>query len=657
MDRNQIFATIDQIVSTLDDVSDSVPIRFDDTSFKAYGLTSLQQMELAVLVEDEFGIKISDSDAFAATSVVRLVDLIERKVAPAAEKPVPRNLLREIHATLLGTDSGITFLDPDAGDVTISYRGFLRMSAWLGQKLPMGEPDRPRTLVIAASNPLPTLLAFFAALGLGARPLIIPGPKALGGVAPFVERMTHTLSRFPGYCALALEHGLISDEVRLPDVPVIPLSPVSTDYGESDVDAIVAELSAGGDDVAFLQMTSASTGAGKLVAISHANACANLTALGEGLAFGPGDRIGSWLPLYHDMGLVGTTLCGFFHGLPLGIMKPTDFIRRPYRWLDMLSRLGSTITAAPNFGYDYAARTVSDRQIKDIDLSRLRCAVIGAEPIRLATLRGFVDRFAPCGLRAEVLTCSYGMAEATLGTAMLRPGNAPRYLLVDVAKVDIGAPVRILGGGELGSGTAADDEGPGVAVFSNGPALPAITIELVDEDGAPLSGDGVLGEFALRGPSVSVGYFDSVTAAPVSFADGVFRTGDLGFVQDGDVFILERSKHVIIRNGQNFLASLLEARIAQLLDRPEHELIVLDTDVRDPRSHIIAVVENFAGVAQLTTEQKAALRDLDLPIDAVLFSRKRIIPRTTSGKKKYHETRRRLAARIRPGSQEIRLKE
>src|SRR5262249_36328250 len=162
------------------------------------------------------------------------------------------------------------------------------------------------------------------------------------------------------------------------------------------------------DDVAFLQMTSASTGDSKLVSISHGNACANLRALHRALGAGADERVVSWLPLHHDMGLVGTALFSFFFGYDLHIMKPSEFIMRPHRWLAAMSRSRCTMTAAPNFGYEYAQRMVSDRDLAGTDLSTLRTAVVGAEPIRHETLRDFCARLHRYGLRGDVFVPAYG---------------------------------------------------------------------------------------------------------------------------------------------------------------------------------------------------------------------------------------------------------
>ncbi|MEU1817803.1 AMP-binding protein [Streptomyces roseifaciens] len=544
------------------------------------------------------------------------------------------NLLDAVRDAVRGADPdhGIRFLTPGEPDVAMPYGTFLRTSAWLGRRMP-----EDTAVVIAANDPLPTLLAFFGALWAGGRPLILPSPRALGGEEPFRRHVERTLKTFPGEAVLALQEGLVQGDFP---GPVVPLPSGPGGYGALAPGELPATAGPGGDAVAFLQATSASTGDSKLLAISHDNACANLAALRVSLGMGRDERMVSWLPLYHDMGLVGTALLSFFHGWPLYLMKPTEFIMWPREWILALSRYRATITAAPNFGYDHAHRAVDERDLTGCDLSALRSAVIGAEPIRLATMDGFYRRYRPYGLSRSSLVCSYGMAESTLATSMPEPGSTPRYVLVDPVGMESGAPVRLLGEGLLGD---PPPQGYGIPVFSVGRALNGLHTALTDDDGRPVEQEAVLGEITLRGTSVAAGPLDPGTGRPRPFPEGVLHTGDLGFLHRGDLFVLERKKHVIIRHGRNHLAALLEEQVAAVLDRPAHEVIVLDADIYDPASEITAVVEHHDGPPEVTGAQAAALRGLDLPVDAVLFARRRVVPRTTSGKKRYHTTRQRLA--------------
>jgi acyl-CoA synthetase (AMP-forming)/AMP-acid ligase II len=414
-------------------------------------------------------------------------------------------------------------------------------------------------------------------------------------------------------------------------------------YGAVEVLPPPQERTGAGDDVAFLQMTSASTGDGRLVAISHANACANLAALRSSTGAGEDERTFTWLPLYHDMGLVGGALLPLFHGYPAVVMKPSDFIKSPSRWIRGISDFRSTFVGGPTFGFDYVSRAVSDEDLRGVDLSGLRHAAVAAEPLQLAALQGFTDRFGPYGFRPDSFVPAFGLAESTLASTA-SVGVEPRFLVVDPAGVSVGAPVRILGEGRVCfPAEPRDDDTKGIPVFSLGRPLDGMAVNLRSDDGGTISTEGVLGEITLRGPSISVGYFDPAQDRPVPFPGGTLETGDLGFLHHGELFVLERKKNIIIRNGQNFPASLLEQQVAQILGVPSSVVIILDTDIHDASSDIHVIVEGWAGEAELSAQQRAALRELDLPIDLISFTRRLVIPRTTSGKKRYHVCRQQLA--------------
>jgi fatty-acyl-CoA synthase len=556
-----------------------------------------------------------------------------------------QNLFTEIESTARrrGARGYVRFLG--SGDEA-SYEEVLRASEGLAVRFPAPGGRPPDAVVIAASEPLPTLLAFFAALRVDAKPLILPAPKALGGLDAFLERARRAVGQFRGRCVIAVQERLLPEGTRLPDAPIVPL-PLRLGAYRTDTDVALPPPRRGGGDVAFLQCTSASTGDGKLVAITHANVLANLAAMRTALGCGEEERGMSWLPLYHDMGLVGAALVCFRYGYPMYLMSPTDFVKRPGSWLRTISEFRCSMTAAPSFAFDYA-QLVPEKDIAGLDLTSLRVVVVGAEPIRRTALQGFTDRFAPYGFRPDSFAPSYGMAESTLASTMSRPGRPPRYVLVEPGNMASGCPVRVVGGGVVGAGAEPPDQGRSVAVFALGAAVPGLRFDLLDDDGRSVAGDEVLGEVTLRGSSVAAGYLDADSGVPSPFPAAGLPTGDLGFRSGGELFILERKKQVIIRRGQNFLASLIEEQVARILAKHPHELIVLDTDIHDPDSGIAAVVENVPPGADLLPEQAAALRGLDLPIDEVLFAARRAIPRTSSGKKRYHLCRSQLGAQALP---------
>jgi len=645
--RQAIFRDLVDILERSAPDVDVSAVRLDDTPFAEHGIDSMALLRLVGDVEKRFRIVVDDADALIAFSFLRLVELIERK-RPA--EPVAagerENLLAtaERRAVAAGPAATLRFLAHGRDDVVLTHERFLRIAAGLSRGLPVNG-DGPQTVLVAAADPLTALTAFVAAIGRGAQPLMLPSPKALGGPADYRDRLRRLAARIGGGVSIALEAGLLEDLAGLPGVPVLELPDDVAAEPAAELATSDQDRASGGDDVAFLQMTSASTGEGRLVAVSHRNVCANLTALQASLGLTQdGDRTFSWLPLYHDMGLVGGALFPLYQGFSTVIMRPTEFVKDPARWLRGVSEHRCTFTGAPNFGLDYAASVVADRDLDGVDLSHVRRVGVAAEPIHRDVLQRFVDRFAPYGFRAESLVPGLGLAESTLATTT-SVGRPPRYLVVESGGTAVGEPVRVLGAGRVTSPAepVPDTGGAGVAVFALGTALDGLSVDVRDDDGIAV-GERVVGEIVVRGSSVARGYHDGRRRAPEPFPDGVLLTGDLGFVDGGELFVLERKKNVIIRRGVNYLASLLEQRVATILAVPAFAVIVVEADVLDPAGDVHAVVENAQDLPEPSAEQRRVLRRLDLPIDVLTYARGFAIPRTTSGKKRYHVCRRALAA-------------
>ncbi|MEU9786220.1 fatty acyl-AMP ligase [Streptomyces phaeochromogenes] len=303
------------------------------------------------------------------------------------------------------------------------------------------------------------------------------------------------------------------------------------------------------DDLAFLQYTSGSTSEPKGVMVTHANLLANEAAIGRWAGTHEGMVVGGWLPHYHDLGLIGHLLHSLYVGGLSVQMSPLSFLKRPRRWLEMIGDYRVEGSGAPDFAYDLCLRRVTDEQLARLDLSSWRCAPNGAEPVRADTLRAFVERFAPAGLRREVFAPCYGLAETTLLVTGADPATEPTIRTVDAAALEQG--VLAVGEGRTlaGSGSARDCE---VRIVAPG-------------TDAPLA-DGLVGEIWVRGPSVTAGYFGNEAATADCFgADGWLRTGDLGVLDGGELFVTGRLKEVIVLAGRNLYPHDIE-RAAQSAD-------------------------------------------------------------------------------------------
>ncbi|MFG3257131.1 fatty acyl-AMP ligase [Streptomyces sp. NPDC048172] len=398
------------------------------------------------------------------------------------------------------------------------------------------------------------------------------------------------------------------------------------------------------DTLAFLQYTSGSTGDPKGVRVTHGNLTANLRLIRDTLGMPPGMRFCGWLPAIHDLGLIGQILAMAYVGGSSLIMPPGEFLRRPWRWLQLLSEHRAGVSAAPDFAYALCARTVTDEQLATLDLSSWEIALNGSEPVRPRTLAAFADRFAAAGFAPTALAPAYGLAEATLLVTGKPRGTAPVVATLD------GLGTRVSSGPVPGRAPAADRTG----TSEDSGASEAHEVVIVDpETSVPLP-EGQVGEIWLRGPSVAAGYwgreeesrrvFRAALRLPggeetgeAAAARGYLRTGDLGTVRRGELFVTGRLKDVIIARGRNLYPNDLEAAVGDL-DAQLRGTAVF-TAAADPER--IVVVQEVARSGSLTRDAAAALvariqaelvREYGIPVPEVVLTRPGAVRRTTSGK-------------------------
>ncbi|CCH28036.1 putative ligase [Saccharothrix espanaensis DSM 44229] len=379
---------------------------------------------------------------------------------------------------------------------------------------------------------------------------------------------------------------------------------------------------------ALLQLTSGSTADPKAVRITHGNLWSNAEAMRVAAALDPEtDRMVSWLPLFHDMGMVGFLTVPMLLGIDLVKVTPVDFLGRPTLWPDLISRYQGTITAAPNFAYAIAARRMEGVEDGTWDLSRLRIALNGAEPIDPVAVKSFTDAGARFGMPAECVLCAYGMAETTLGVAF-----APLFtgLSVDVVDPD-----------ELEAGRRAvpvPADSPNARAFPLlGPPLPGLEVEVVDESGA-VRGEREVGQLRVRGEAVTPEYLTVDGPVATQDADGWLDTGDEGYVVDGQVVVCGRRKDVIIMGGRNIYPTDIERAATSVEGVRAGNAVAVRLDAGTRRERFAVVVESkHAG-------EDSAVRELSKAISArvvdavglrpysVVVLKPGSLPKTPSGK-------------------------
>ena len=394
---------------------------------------------------------------------------------------------------------------------------------------------------------------FMGAIYAGLWPVPLPLPTSFGGREAYVEQLKVMLGSsdpalflYPSELADYSVDAAAQTGVTARDWASLDALPMA------DADALPL---ASGDDIAYLQYSSGSTRFPHGVAITHHALLDNLHAHAVGLGMTNNDRVISWLPWYHDMGLVGCMLSPLANQMSVDFLKTEDFARRPLAWLDLISRNpGNSVSYSPTFGYDICARRLSSqtKASERFDLSRWRIAGNGADMIRPDVMQAFVDGFADAGFKASAFCPSYGLAEATLAVSLMPPGEGIRLELVEESELS-------------GVGTEAQERPRRYrAIVNCGKAVEGMEIEIRDADNAVLPDRGI-GKVFVRGASIMAGYFrDEESTAACLSADQWLDTGDMGYLSGGYIFIVGRAKDMIIINGRNHWPQDIEWAVEQL---------------------------------------------------------------------------------------------
>ncbi|MGK6320612.1 fatty acyl-AMP ligase [Sphingomonas sp. DT-204] len=391
---------------------------------------------------------------------------------------------------------------------------------------------------------------FFGVVYAGAWPVPLPLPTSFGGASSYIEQLRVQLASCdPKLLFYPAELAQMAHEAaRIAGVEGIDWESFTA---REAPEATLPKASA--DDIAYLQYSSGSTRFPHGVAITHRALLNNLAAHSHGMKLIESDRCVSWLPWYHDMGLVGCFLSVIANQVSTDYLKTEDFARRPLAWLDLISRnSGTSLSYSPTFGYDICARRMSSQtKASDrFDLSRWRVAGNGADMIRPDVMQSFVDAFADAGFQAKAFLPSYGLAEATLAVSIMPPGEGIVVELVEETQL---------------SGIEAGEDRPQRfrAIVNCGKPVRDMAVEIREEDGTPLP-EKAIGKVWCRGPSVMTGYFRDPDATDACLVDGWLDTGDMGYMSDGYVYIVGRAKDMIIINGRNHWPQDIEWAVEQL---------------------------------------------------------------------------------------------
>lgn len=500
------------------------------------------------------------------------------------------------------SDSGIRFL---SDETCLSYRALHATACELAGKLQARGVVRGDRIVVILPIGATFATLWWAVQLTGAVPCVLSASLIMK------NRETGQLGRLTAKLGAKLIVTTRRWGTLIPDFSVLTDEALSAQPASEYRPTRPAEF-------ALIQATSGSTSAPKCVALTHENVLANLEQIGRILQTTPSDVVVSWLPLFHDMGLIGCFLFSIYWQLPLVMLSQTQFLRRPHRWLEAIGEYGGTLSPAPNFAYALANKRTPDDVLTTLDLSSWRSAMCGAEPIDSDVLSAFAVRFAACGFAAQALTPCYGLAEATLCVSMKPAGERPITETVrrDVLAADNRAVV-------------ATDARDAISVVDCGVAVEGMEIVIVDQDGARC-GEGEIGRIHLSSPSVMSGYLD----AP--HTGDWLDTGDLGYLRDGHLFVLGRHKELIIINGQNYQPTDFE-RVAATVNGVRAggvvALGIYNPAVASEELHLVCEVADVEDSKDVCEQMRGKIgRCTGVPPVRVTLVPPRTLPRTTSGK-------------------------
>jgi acyl-CoA synthetase (AMP-forming)/AMP-acid ligase II len=545
-------------------------------------------------------------------------------------------------AARLGGETGVTLL-PGSTKGNEEHRTYARLYdevlATARELMARGIERGERVLLVLPTS-FDFLVAFFAVQRAGGVPVPCYPPATLERVASSIDRLSHIAARASATWCVSSEAlfevldgiGRKTRELRHLVAADRLVADAALRHGQGREDARPFP-DIGPSDLAFLQYTSGSTGHPKGVQLTHRNLVSNIHVLGQGMQVSRRDTMVSWLPLYHDMGLIGGVLTPVYWRLPMVLMSPLAFLRRPSRWLRAIHDHRGTISPAPCFAYALAVSRVDEGDRRGLDLSSWRIAGNGAEPVNPATVQRFQDTYEPFGFRRGSMFPVYGLAEASLAVTVPRPGAPVRVESVDRA--------------ELAAGRAVPTQDSGAAQFvCVGEALPAHQVMIVDDHGAKLD-DHRIGHVVVRGPSVTSGYFHDPEASKRILCDGWLWTGDLGYLVAGALFVTGRAGDLIIVRGHNYHAEDLE-RIVEGVEGARVGAVVAfavyDEDQACDRVVVVCETRETGEDEQQALAARvfeAVSEAAGLKIAEVILVKPGTLPKTPTGKRQRRLTRQR----------------
>ncbi|MFM0326518.1 AMP-binding protein [Caballeronia glebae] len=628
------------------------------------GFDSLTRAELLSRIEQAFATRLP-VETFAAVTLGDVLDVLRHTVSatPPKATPAPSEASHVVKASIDEPRSArslgealqwhaihhadrvhVILVDDELRETRITFAELFhraREHAAGLQERGIGPGDAIALMLPTGSD---YFVCFMAIVLCGAVPVPIYPPARAAQLEEHIVRHTAILENAQAkalitFSELGVLGGLLRARVSTLREVLVP--------GQIESRETRQWFAAGSDDVALLQYTSGSTGDPKGVVLTHANLLANIRAMGDRMRVDSHDVLVSWLPLYHDMGLIGAWLAPLYYGLPLVVTSPLAFLARPERWLRMISRYHGTVTAAPNFAYARCASRLDQEAFEGLDLSSLRFAFCGAEPVSPDTLRAFATRFTRYGLDARALAPVYGLAENALAVTFPSPSRGLKTDRVERGLLS-----------ERGQATPARTGEDTIELVACGYPLRGTDLRIVGENGETLE-ERHIGRIEFRGSSATRGYFRNEAQTAHLIHGGWLDTGDLGYLADGELYVTGRLKDMIIRGGRHFFPYELEEAIGKLLGVVHGGVAVCGRpDVRGGTERLVIIVETTSNDEEARTPLKTRINEATMvcfgtPAEEVALVAPDTILKTPGGKIRHAATLERFEKRgrltARPG--------
>jgi acyl carrier protein len=649
----QLLFIVDALVAEVR-IGSNARATLDSVLDKDLGLDSLARVELLVRIEKAFEVRLGDEVLGTAETPRDLLRAIvagspeaagddhggalwQAPETPEEGSPDSAATLVEVlqwHAQRHPGRPHVLFQRSATETDTLTYGDLLTAARQVAAGLRASGIVPGRCVALMLPTGLGFLQSFYGILLAGAIPVPIYPPTRPGQIEDHLRRQAGILQNCEAAALITFDAARMVARILSGLVP--NLRAVTTPQelrNAGGAAALAADHRGQGSEIAFIQYTSGSTGDPKGVTLDHANLLANIRAWGQAVGLTPADVIVSWLPLYHDMGLIGAWLGSLYHACPLVLMSPLDFLARPERWLWAMHQHRGTVTAAPNFAFELCLRHLDPVRLQGLDLSSWRYAANGAEPVAAGTLTRFAATFQPYGFRAEALAPVYGLAESTVGLAVSPPGRGP---LIDRVQREALAKGSAL--------PAVVDDIHALPLVACGRPLPGHEVRIVDEAGRELPPRRV-GRLEFRGPSSTRGYYRNPAATARLIRDGWLDSGDLAYLADGDVIITGRIKDMIIRGGRNLYPYELEVAVGGIPGVRRGCVAVFGVGVAGQGTEKLVVVAESRETDEVARQElirRINALGVDLlgaPPDDVVLAPPHAVLKTSSGKIRRAATR------------------